>query len=302
MKKLIMLFLCAASMLRADTAVTNAWDVDVLAPVPFVTDIWRGETIALTARTGISNIAETAEFLWQTNGMSSSWWSTNATVTASGEVTALWTPAMDTGASVYSFFFKVGGIYRPFGTIKMKGSPGTYPNEVALPVRSIDFATVTVLNPPWATPADVAAATNGIPAPDFSPYLRRDGYNETVYGWSLKMKGTDSNYNYGELRQIGLDVSSASSVFSSYRAGKILVAPGVWVPPRTIVLPYADGTMALISDITAATNSEAIARSAGDAVVSNYVESIRGVFQDLATNVVYHVVVSNGHWLIQEVQ
>ena len=162
MKKLIMLFLCAASMLRADTAVTNAWDVDVLAPVPFVTDIWRGETIAMTARTGISNIAATAEFLWQTNGMESSWWSTNATVTASGDVTALWTPAMDTGASVYSFFFKVGGIYRPSGTIKMKGSPGTYPNEVALPVRSIDFATVTVLNPPWATTNEIDAAIAAI--------------------------------------------------------------------------------------------------------------------------------------------
>ena len=104
----------------------------MLEPVPFVTDIWRGETIALTARTGISNIATTAEFLWQTNGMSSSWWRTNATVTASGDVTALWTPAMDPGASVYSFFFKAGGIYRPFGTIKMQGSPGTYPGMRSL--------------------------------------------------------------------------------------------------------------------------------------------------------------------------
>lgn len=35
---------------------------------------------------------------------------------------------------------------------------------------------------------------------------------------------------------------------------------------------------------------------------SNWVESIRGVHADIATNVVYHVVVSNGHWLIQEVE
>ena len=33
---------------------------------------------------------------------------------------------------------------------------------------------------------------------------------------------------------------------------------------------------------------------------TNWVNSIRGVFPDIATNVVYHVVVSNGHWLIQE--
>ena len=33
---------------------------------------------------------------------------------------------------------------------------------------------------------------------------------------------------------------------------------------------------------------------------SNWVNSIRGVFPDIASNVVYHVVVSNGHWLIIE--
>jgi hypothetical protein len=34
---------------------------------------------------------------------------------------------------------------------------------------------------------------------------------------------------------------------------------------------------------------------------SHWVESIMGVHADIATNVVYHVVVSNGHWLIREV-
>lgn len=37
-------------------------------------------------------------------------------------------------------------------------------------------------------------------------------------------------------------------------------------------------------------------------VVSNLVETTRGTYVDIATNVVYHVVVSNGHWLIREVE
>ena len=38
------------------------------------------------------------------------------------------------------------------------------------------------------------------------------------------------------------------------------------------------------------------------AAATNWVESIRGIYADIASNVVYHVVVSNGHWLIQEVE
>ena len=38
------------------------------------------------------------------------------------------------------------------------------------------------------------------------------------------------------------------------------------------------------------------------AEATNWVESIRGIHVDIASNVVWHVVVSNGHWLIQEVQ
>jgi hypothetical protein len=35
---------------------------------------------------------------------------------------------------------------------------------------------------------------------------------------------------------------------------------------------------------------------------SNWVESVRGVYPDVATNVVWHVVVSNGHWLVREAE
>jgi hypothetical protein len=44
----------------------------------------------------------------------------------------------------------------------MQGSPGATPNAIPIPPRVIDFATATVLNPPWATPADVASATGAV--------------------------------------------------------------------------------------------------------------------------------------------
>jgi len=46
----------------------------------------------------------------------------------------------------------------------------------------------------------------------------------------------------------------------------------------------------------------AYATTGAVAAVSNWVESIQGIHVDIATNVVYHVVVSNGHWLIREVE
>ncbi|MGI5868686.1 MAG: hypothetical protein ACOX9C_04470 [Kiritimatiellia bacterium] len=157
-KSITVLLAFALLLIMARAAIyTNAWDVELGRNPPVVLDVWRGETVALCARTGISDIAD-AMFLWQSPDMGESWYATNAAASASGDVTAVWTPAMDSGAATYSYFFRVGGdIYRPRGTIKMKGSPGAVPNEVAIPPRTIDFATVVVTNAPWTTPAEVEA-------------------------------------------------------------------------------------------------------------------------------------------------
>lgn len=139
---------------------TNAWDVDLQRNPPAVIDVWRGETLALCARTGITNLPASAEFLWKSPGMGTSWYATNAVATASGDVTAVFAPSMDSGAASYAFFFRVGSgdLYRPRGTLKMQDSPGATPNEIPIPPRVLDFAIVTVLNPPWATLTDVDAA------------------------------------------------------------------------------------------------------------------------------------------------
>jgi hypothetical protein len=308
----LILHSCSPAPVYAAAPLTLKYTAETSAAQPYRTTIWQGETVDLEATLRIYGAAvalpgnAVATLWYQTNGMASAWWRGAATATTGGVLTAHWTPALDVGAPAYTFYIGVADastqtLYRAHGQIKMMRSPGFVPNSIDLPARLLDFDALAVTNAPWATPADVAAATNGIPQPDFSPYLRRDASQEVPYGWALKLLGTGSIYNYGELRQIGLDVGT-STEFSSYRAGKITVAPNAGTAQRTITLPYTTGTMALLADITAATNSEAIIRAAGDAAGSNYVESIRGVFPDIATNVVYHVVVSNGHWLIQEVQ
>ena len=157
--RMLIAILCSSSASIA-AVYTNAWDVDLQRNPPAVIDVWRGETVALCARTGLTNLPASAEFLWQSPGMGTSWYSTNAVAVASGAVTAVFAPAMDSGAASYSFFFRVGSgdLYRPRGTLKMQGSPGAVPNEIPIPPRVLDFAIVTVLNPPWATLTDVDAA------------------------------------------------------------------------------------------------------------------------------------------------
>ena len=159
-KNTLILAAALLPLLSRSAVYTNAWDVDLPRNPPAVIDVWRGETLALCARTGITNLPASAEFLWQSPGMGPSWYTTNAVATASGDVTALWTPAMDSGSASYSFFLRVGNgdLYRPRGTIKMQGSPGATPNAIPIPPRTLDFATVTVLNAPWTTLNDVDAA------------------------------------------------------------------------------------------------------------------------------------------------
>jgi len=63
------------------------------------------------------------------------------------------------------------------------------------------------------------------------------------------------------------------------------------------------GDLVLTPDVSAYATTGAVAAVQAEVdVVSNLVETTRGTYVDIATNVVYHVVVSNGHWLIREVE
>jgi len=77
-----------------------------------------------------------------------------------------------------------------------------------------------------------------------------------------------------------------------------VLAVGVLLAVATVAVAVR-GDVVLTPDIP---DMGAYATTGAVAAVSNWVESIQGIHVDIATNVVYHVVVSNGHWLIREVE
>ncbi|MBR1608002.1 MAG: hypothetical protein IJ678_00125 [Kiritimatiellae bacterium] len=149
--------LCFALQREAIAAVPLEWTADVDRPAPATLAVMRGETVRLCAalaRHGApwNPAATSATLYWQTNGMDSAWWSAPAAV-SSNVVSAVFTPEMDPGAPLVSAFLAArdadGALYRASANLRFIHAPGATPNEIPLPARSIDFATVAVTNAPW---------------------------------------------------------------------------------------------------------------------------------------------------------
>lgn len=329
MKKItIAALLLTACITHAAPAYTNAWDVDLARNPHTIIDVWRGESIALTPRTGLAGLPDDAEFRWQTPDMGNLFWVTNATVSASGDMTVEWLPEMDNGSITYFFFFRGGGLYRPRGTIRMQGSPGAEPNTLPLPGRVLDFATITVTNAPWATPADLDAAISNIP-----PVVETDpvalpiatqalGLAQSITLDSLGGVTNTAPTIYGPLRIEGpvprLYIQGPSpritiSDTATSKAVELQMSRFFWGPNAmySADFPSANGTFALegyadqaASLAVTAHNSSASAHASlfSGLASETWVTATRAKWSDIATNVVYQVVVSNGHWLIKEVQ
>ncbi len=170
MKKLITL-LCAIGAMTVQ-AITYTKLVEVTRTQTETLSAYRGETIDLVIdlqenRKPLPLSSETAAVYWQTNGMDAVWWTKPATI-EDGKIHASWTPQMDTGASLYRLFIGVddgsGKNYRANYTLRLSGSPGAVPNSLPLPVETIDFNQVEVLNAPWleteTDPVWIAASTD----------------------------------------------------------------------------------------------------------------------------------------------
>ena len=146
--------------LSASAAVPLKWTVETSRAVPAQFEAYQGETLALEA--ALQSYGKPLEaplnysLYWQTNGMGSAYWSTNVSNVSnlsnpSNLLRATWTPSMETGAKVYNCFIgQPGTIYHAAFQLRLRPSPGETPNELPLPQKVIDFANVTVLNPPWS--------------------------------------------------------------------------------------------------------------------------------------------------------
>lgn len=142
------------------------WEAEASQASPAQFSCYRGETLAFQPtflEYGVTSTNATYTLHYQTNGMGTAYWSTNI---------LQFTPAMDVGASSYTFFIRAattnGVSYRANGKIKMLGAPGATPNTLPLPVQSINFATVSYLNAPWILSTELAAL---YPASNPSNYI-----------------------------------------------------------------------------------------------------------------------------------
>lgn len=339
----LVLHSCIPEPAYAATPLQLRWTAELSDPKPYNAVLFAGEsadlvaTLKLYGRAVALEDTATASLYWQTNGMASAWWSVPATVTTAGVVTASWTPAMDAGADLYRWHLGVANaasstIYRAFGAFRMQPAPGAAPNILAPPVRWIDFDLVAISNAPWATPADVAEATEGMLTTEADPValpvatqalataqaalpaqivggeyaiLAHDLYrgNTRMFGDKIQVRSgsTWTDYSINGLLKMA-PMQSWYIGFGGVGYFDALSETGWSVSwPEIIQRDEFEATNAILAAAVADKLGAEDMPDFGFAT-SNWVESIRGVHADIATNVVYHVVVSNGHWLIQEVQ
>lgn len=160
---LALITLCGA--LTATAALPLPWRADWPNCKPVEKLLHRGSDVALQPTFYINGLAA------DTNGWTfSTFVQTNAVGAWFGPLPgAFFSHTNDVGASFYNVMVRAetpGGSvnYTAFARFRMLDSPGFTPGELPLPAKVIDFADVTVLNPPWPTNTvsgiDAATATN----------------------------------------------------------------------------------------------------------------------------------------------
>ena len=136
------------------------WTVDTYRVNPLVYDCYHGEGFIFYAEmeaygAPLDLAGKTARLYWQTNGMESTYWVTNAVILAGSQgssnvLSAALPGGFDTGVdSVTGFIGIEGENYHAAFTLKYHDSPGFIPNSVPPPTEVFDFATVEILNAPY---------------------------------------------------------------------------------------------------------------------------------------------------------
>ena len=187
--------LAALLALPATAAVPHRWQVESSRVQIEPIEAFRGEQIDLQASFNAYGspleLPSSASYslYWQTNGMGSAYWVTNATLAASNLLSAAFLPEFAPAAPlVRGFIGSPDSSYRAAFTIRFRDAPGATPNVLPLPTQTLDFAKITVSNPPYyskdetdakisaATPADYAnvanLASNAAPKSALSDYAK----------------------------------------------------------------------------------------------------------------------------------
>ena len=148
-------------------ASARTFDVDVSTGRPAASNeaYYHGETIefrAVRGETAVTDI-EYGCVYYQTNGMGEAWWHTDGLV---------FHPTNDVGAASYRFFLEgrdaLGRDWHANGLLRLLDSPGFTPSAVELPVKTLDFSRIDVLNAPYYTKAEVDAAVSSAAPGDYA--------------------------------------------------------------------------------------------------------------------------------------
>lgn len=158
MKHLATILHTALILLTSSAAVPLRWTVETSRATPAAFEAYQGETLgfeaALMSHGKPLQAPLNYALYWQTNGMGAVYWSTNCApgAGATNVMRATWRPEYDVGSRAYNCFIGApGSIYHAAFQLRLRPSPGAVPNALPLPTPTIDFARVTVLNPPWPT-------------------------------------------------------------------------------------------------------------------------------------------------------
>jgi hypothetical protein len=156
-------------------ALTDSWTVDLQQNTAVQRTYKRGESwdMTITLREGrepctVFTNGSAAVFYWYSNSTDNAWWTNSAAVSASGVVTAAWTPAMDSGAAVHPYWVGLWTpgattpVWRVNGTIRLLGSPGANPPALPMPAQVLDFSRIAVTNAPYLSLTAWQAGSNAL--------------------------------------------------------------------------------------------------------------------------------------------
>lgn len=153
---LLVICLSLASLQASALPIPAHWTIDVAKAdqPPAMLISFQGESIALQAQLNSVGVPlafptnSTVTFNWATNSTGPFWSAAAILGTSTGTVRYTWSPSNDVGAATYVFYFGIADttstIYRAYGQIRMRPSPGF--NPVILPPPTTLGATLAGLS------------------------------------------------------------------------------------------------------------------------------------------------------------
>lgn len=158
--RFLIVLLASLALCRPGTALASSvplkFSVELSRPTSPAFPAYHGESLEIEAelkdRGTAFNVALTSpQLYYQTPGMGNNWWTLPATQT-NNLLRATFPASADPGEDrLICFLGSAGENFRASFILNFRHAPGAVPNTVELPVPTLDFSQITVLNPPYVT-------------------------------------------------------------------------------------------------------------------------------------------------------